>query len=185
MTKLDIWNRALALLPHDRTVAAEDEDSVEAKRCAENWDAARRAVLTAREWGWLVQETPPCYGAGFGEAWWFERPADAILVIGLCAPDGRRLRADAVNGGLRALEPVAAIRYLPDEEDPERWPVGVLDAVSAELAARIAPVLTDNPTRSAELRRDAIAALEEAGRQDAQETAWDGGDPLVFVHARR
>lgn len=184
MTKLDIWKAALALLPHDRPDLAEEDGTVEAARCAEHWDAARRAVLTAREWGWLVVETPPCCGVGWGDMWMYERPADAIRIVGLCTSDGRRVKAEAVNGGLRAMEPFAAIRYLPDEEDPDRWPVAVQDAVVAELAARISPVLTDNPNRSAELRQTAIARLEEAGKQDAMETAYDGGDPLVLVHAR-
>ena len=77
------------------------------------------------------------------------------------------------------------VRYLPDEPDPEMWPIAVRDAVVAELAARISPVMTDNPARSAELRQNAMARLEEAGRQDAQETATDGGDPFWLVHARR
>lgn len=183
MTVLDIKKKALALLPHDPELASAS-GSAEAAHLTEHWDAARKAVLTAREWGWLVRETPACCGVGFGEAFCYERPPDAIRVIGLCAPDGRRLKADAVNGGFRSPEPVYAIRYLPDSPDPNDWPPAVQDAVAAELAARIAPVITDNPSRSAELRRDAVAALEEAGRQDAQEVAYDGSDPNVFVHAR-
>ena len=185
MTRLDIWNEALALIPHDIAVQSETEDSTEAKRCAQHWEAARKAVLTAREWGWLARETPSCCGVALGGGWLYDRPPDALLVLGLCTPDGRRVKADAVNGGLRALEPFAAVRYLPDEPDPDAWPFAVKEAVVAELAARICPVLTDNPTRSAQLRAEAIAKLEEAGRQDAQQTSYGGGDPLVFVHARR
>lgn len=185
MTKLDIWNAALALLPHDIAIKQEDEATTEAIRCRQHYDAARKAVLTAREWGWLVRETPSCCGAALGGAWLHERPADALLVLGLCAPDGRRVKADAVNGGLRSMEPYAAVRYLVDEETPDEWPFAVQEAVVAELAARICPVLTDNPKRSMQLRQEAIAKLEEAGRQDAQQTAYGGGDPLKFIHARR
>lgn len=185
MTKLDIWNKALALLPHDIAVAREDESTTEATRCRQHWDAARKAVLTAREWGWLVRETPSCCGAALGGTWLHEPPPDALLVLGLCAPDGRRVMADAVNGGLRAKEPYAAVRYLPDSEKPDDWPFAVQEAVAAELAARICPVLTDNPQRSMQLRQEAMAKLEEAGRQDAQQTAYGGDDPLRFVHARR
>ena len=169
MTKIDIWNHALAMLPHDIPIGREDEDSTEAKRCRAHYDAARKAVLTAREWGWLARETPACCGAALGGgAWLHEAPPDALLVLGLVAADGRRIKAQAVNGGLRALEPFA-----------------VQEAVVAELAARICPVLTDNPQRTQQLRVDALARLEEAGRQDAQRTAYGGGDPLVFAHARR
>lgn len=185
MTKLDIWNAALAMLPHDRSIATEDEESTEATRCRQHWDGARKAVLTAREWGWSAVETPACCGANATGGWFCFRPPDAIRVIGLYTPDGRRVASDPINGGLRAREPFTAVRYIPDEPDPDRWPPAVQEAVVAELAARIAPVLTDNPARSAELRQSALAAIEEAGHQDAQETAGDGGDPLVFVHARR
>ena len=185
MTVLDLWNRALALLPHDIPIRAESEESTEATRCRQHWGAARKAVLTAREWSWLVEETPSCCGAALGGAWIHEPPPDALLVLGLCMPDGRRVKADAVNGGLRAMEPYAAVRYLRDEEDPEEWPFAVQEAVAAELAARICPVLTDNPQRSLQLQQEAMAKLEEAGRQDAMQTAYGGGDPLQFVHARR
>ena len=185
MTALDIWNAALALLPHDRRIAQEDEDSVERVRCEENWDAARHAVLTAREWGWLVRSEPACCGASHTGGWFAQRPMGAILVLGFWDGMGNRVGSEPLNGGFRVRAPAVEVRYLPDEPDPEMWPVAVRDAVVAELAARIAPVMTDNPARSAELRQNAMARLEEAGRQDAQETATDGGDPFVFVHARR
>lgn len=185
MTKLDLFNLALALIPHDIRVTDEDEETTEAIRCREHWDAARKSVLTAREWGWLVRETPACCGTVLGGGWMYDTPQDALLVLGLCAPDGRRIRADAVNGALRALEPYAAVRYLPDEPDPDAWPFAVQEAIVAEVAARICPVLTDNPTRSAQLRQEAVAKLEEAGRQDAQQTSFGGSDPLVFINARR
>ena len=186
-TTLDLWNAALALLPHDRTVASEDEDSTEALRCRQHYDGARRAVLAARDWNWLAEETPACCHPHFtvaGAGYLVERPAGVLRVIGLVDGMGRRIRARAANGGLVALEPAAAVRYLRDEEDPEQWPRAVADAVAAELAARLCPVLTDNPARTAELQRLATARLEEAGMQDAQETAYGGGDPLRFAHAR-
>jgi hypothetical protein len=185
MTKVQLYNRALALLPHDILVSEENEESTEAMRCRQHLDAARKSVLTAREWGWLVRETPACNGACWGGSWMYDSPSDALLVLGLCTPDGRRVRADAVNGGLRSLEPFAAVRYLPDSQNPDDWPFAVQEAVAVELAARICPVLTDNAQRSAQLRQEAVARLEEAGRQDAQQTSCGGGDPLVFVHARR
>jgi hypothetical protein len=185
VTKLDIWNAALALLPHDRRIASESEQSVERERCAEHWDAARRAVLTAREWGWLVRSEPACCGAAHTGGWFAQRPMGALLVLGFWDSMGNRVGSEPLNGGFRVRGPAREVRYLMDEEDPEMWPYAVRDAVAAELAARIAPVMTDNPARTQELRISAMARLEEAGRQDAQETATDGGDPFVFVHARR
>lgn len=183
MTKIAIWNKALALLPHDRRVNALTDTSLEAQRCAEHWDAARRAVLCAREWGWAVKSAPACCGCGV-HGYFAMRPPEALIVLGLFDRTGRRVAAEAINGGFRIKEPAAEIRYIEDEDDPERWPFAFQDAVAAELAARIAPVITDNPQRSVALRQDAMARLEEASRQDATETAYGGSDPLVFVHAR-
>lgn len=184
MTKLAIWNRALATLPHDRKVEAEGEGSLEEQRCAEVWDAARRAVLTAREWGWAVKAAPACCGAAAIGGFFAMRPPEALLVLGFFDRSGRRVAAEAINGGFRIKEPAAEIRYIEDDGVVEMWPTAVQDALVAEMAARLAPVMTDNPQRAAQLRQDAIARLEEAGRQDAQETAWSGGDPYRFVHAR-
>jgi hypothetical protein len=186
MDKIEIWNAALALLPHDRRIAAEDENSTEAQRCREQWDGARRAVLSAREWGWAVKGAPACCGTyAHGGGVFAMRPPEALIVTGLYDAWGHRVAADAVNGGFRARGPVAEIRYIEDDERTEDWPAAVQDALVAELAARIAPVLADNPQRATQLRQEAVGRLEEAGRQDAQETAWGGGDPLAFVHARR
>lgn len=185
MTKLDIWNRALAALPHDRPVEAEGEGSLEEKRCAEAWDPARRAVLSSREWGCFVRSAPACCGAAAVGGFFAMRPPEALLVVGLFDRMGRRVAAEAINDGFRIREPASEIRYIEDEENPDLWPTAVQDAVVAEMAARLAPVMTANPHRAMQLRQDAVARLEEAGRQDAQETAWSGGDPLEFVHARR
>lgn len=184
MTKLEIWKHALALLPHDRPDLAEEEGTVERLRCEQHWDAARRAVLSAREWNCLAVEEPACCGANAFGSLFAMRPPNALVVLGLFDRSGRRVASEAINGGYRIKEPAAAIRYVPDDNEPDRWPAAVQDAVAAELAARIAPVMTDNPARSAQLRQDATARLEEAGRQDAMETAFGGEDPLVFVHAR-
>ena len=184
MTKLEIWNKALALLPHDRRVEAEDDGSLEAQRCAEHWDAARRSVLCSREWGWAAKSAPACCGAADIGGFFAMRPPEALFVLGLFDRTGRRVAAEAINSGFRIKEPASEIRYIEDEDDPDRWPFAFQDAVAAELAARIAPVMTDNPQRSVQLRQDAMARLEEASRQDATETAYGGSDPLVFVHAR-
>ena len=58
MTKLDIWNAALALLPHDRRVEDENEDTTEALRCRTHYDSARRHVLVSHEWGFLAMSAP-------------------------------------------------------------------------------------------------------------------------------
>ncbi len=179
MTKLDIWNAALALLPHDIRVLALDEDSTEAQRCRENWDGARRKVLAAREWGALAIDIPAC---GPGPVY---RPANALRVVGLVDARGRRIRSTHSNGALFAVCGfAAALRYIPDVDDPEAWPPAVQDAVVAELAARLCPVLTDNAAREADLRQEAERRIMDAGELDANESGWSGTDGMSFIRAR-
>ena len=184
MTTLDIWNAALALLPHDRRVESEDEDSTEALRCRQHWDAARRAVLGAHDWGWLVRELPAC-GSEHGDGRrHFPRPARCLRVIGLFGPDGRRVEAEAVNGGFATRSPCASIRFLADEKLPERMPDTVQDALALALAARLSPVVTGNRARTRELEEAARAALDAARFSDAAETACHGTAGDTFLAAR-
>lgn len=187
MTKLEIWNAALALIPHDIRIADVDEDSTEAQRCREQWDGARRSVLSAREWHFLVRDSHECPGGWGATGGGFSRPDDALRVCGLVSPDGRRIPARSRNGLFYPAAPhcfAVALQYIPDSGAPEDWPDFVADAVVAELAARVAPVLAGNPQRSAELKQTAMARLEAAALANAEETAHDGGDPYFFVHAR-
>ena len=185
MTKLEIWNAALAALPHDRRVYDEEEESLEAQLCSEVWNPSRKAVLSSREWGAFVRSMPAYCGVRPGGGFFVVRPREAMVVVGLFDRLGQRLEAEALDGGFRLREPAAEIRYIEDEPDPEFWSNAIIDAVVAEMAARLALVMTDNQQRAIALRQEAMARLEEAARVDAQETAWSGGDPYVFANARR
>lgn len=184
MTTLEIWNAALALLPHDRTVEAEDEDSTEALRCRQHWDAARRAVLAAHDWGFLVRELPVCASQRQCGRYDYPRPTHCLRVLGLFDENGRRVEAEAVNGVFRTREPAAAIRFLADETRPERMPSIVQDAIESELAARLAPVVTGNRIRARDLAEAARAALDAARALDAAETACHGTAGDTFLAAR-
>lgn len=188
MTKLDIWNQALALLPHDRRVEAEDEDTTEALRCRTHYDAARRHVLVSHEWGFLTMAGPTdtCPPErSCGAAFAYSRPGFALRVLGLYTQDGRRLDATAVDGILVTHLPAASIRWLRDSEDPDEWPCQVQDAVAYELAARICPVVTGNPVRETALKASAAQTLREAWLSDSMETAYMGTDGRTYINARR
>lgn len=190
MTKLEIWNRALALLPHDRRVASEDEQSTEALRCRDQWDAARVHCLAAHDWGWATRSM--AYGPGgnecaHGSGHVFARPPDALCVVGLFDRDGRRVRAAVRDGLFRSDADAVEIRYIPDldtDDDIEAWPAWFAEAVCRELATRLAPtILGVQPNRH--LTDSAMLALSEAKRIDAGEVAWSGTDGKTFARARR
>ena len=67
MTIIDLFNRALGMIGHDREIPADDATATtpttEYVRCNREWDGARIAILSAHAWNWLVQETPLTQGA--------------------------------------------------------------------------------------------------------------------------
>ena len=185
MTKVDIWNKALAMLPHDRRVMAENDGSTEALRCADAWDDARLAVIAAANWGFLTVAMPvcngvPCDGRGFR----YPRPDDAVRVIGLYNRRGRKQRAVAVQGAFYSPCPAGSIRYIPDSKDYDDWPAWFLDAVVAELASRIAGTITGSMQQASLLQQTAQLKLATARDRDAREIRHDGLDPDYIAHVR-
>lgn len=187
MDKFDIWNRALAILPHDRRVAPSNTSTTEYLRCADNWDAARRHVLSAHDWGWATRALSHAHGSACGADWrfTFARPSDALRILGLFDISGRRVKAEAVEGFFRARSPVVEMRYIPDLDDDtiDTWPAHFTEAVAWELARRIAPTIQGKPSRTA--TEGAARALEAARKIDASETAWNGTGGRTFAEARR
>lgn len=188
MTKLQIWNGALAQLPHDRTVASEDDTSTEALRCSQEWEAARTKVLSAHEWGFLRMSVPVCAGDYCGDVgnalYAYPRPMSAMRILGLYDDEGRKVRAEVVNGMLVSPEPRASLRFLYDEADPERWPTLVQRAVLMELAARLCPVVTMNLQNTRALMERAKMALDDAVMSDSSEVEYSGSAGDSYLKAR-
>ncbi|HOR98901.1 MAG TPA: hypothetical protein PLZ74_11070 [Kiritimatiellia bacterium] len=188
MTKLEIWNGALAQLPHDRTVASLTETSTEALRCAQEWEAARVKVLCAHEWGFLRMSVPVCAGVWCGEVggmlYAYPRPTSALRILGLFDAEGRKVRAEVVNGLLVSPEPTASVRFLYDEADPEVWPSLVQRAVLMELAARLCPVITMNMVNTRVLMERAKMALDDAMLADSSEVEYSGTAGDTYIMAR-
>ena len=207
MTKLEIWNAALAMIPHDRRVKDPREPTTEALRCRDCWERARRKVLLARDWNFLAVELPvqhshdvfPAKAHSFWpwrywrrldrrtipEGWICPRPDDALRVLGLYDRRGRRVESRSVGGIMVSREPAATLRFLLDSKDPKEWPAAVQEAVAAEMAAELCPVLSDNAAREQALKLEAADRLTVAGRYDALEGAPEGSDGLEHIRARR
>lgn len=186
MTKVDIWNKALALLPHDIRVQAEDDESTEAMRCREHWDDARRAVLSCHEWGWATEaiSTAGCQTTCGTNQYAYMRPY-SLRVVGTFDKDGRRAKCTVVNGKILTDIPIAEIRIIDDREDIADWPLWFTDVVTAELAARIAHPITGNPKIMESMLGIAAARLATAKTIDASEVAWSGTNGKTYADARR
>lgn len=186
MDKYDVWNKALALLPHDRRVTANDTATAEYRRCDDNWDAARMRVLTAHEWGWATVQSEVCGGCRVeGGMFGYPRPDGVVRIIGLFDPRGRRVKTQAYNNQLLSDCPHCFVRYIPDMDDPDYWPSWFTDAVVAELASRISTLITANAATERRLLTLAADRLALAVKTDSDECKWGGTDGRTFVNARQ
>lgn len=191
ITVLDIWNRALAAIGHDRFIGNVDSPFIEAVHCRMEWDAARKSVLTAHRWGWLVLEVPICDGTETTDTatgktvYIYPRPSGALRIVSVTDEEGSRVNWKAVNAQIEAEVDPVKISYLPDAEDPDDWPATVQDAIVAELAARIAVPVRKDARTADNMRRTAIAALDLARQRDAQEEEYDGEPDTRYTDSRR
>jgi len=185
MTELEIWNRALGALPHDKRVESLTEDSTEALRCRDHFDASRLHVLAAHEWGWALRSMPMCDGCYHAGKYAYPRPQSAARIVGLFGMDGRQVDAIAIDGMFLSSSPAASIRYVYDEKNVEHIPPAVAQAIMYELASRIALPITSNNNTERTMTTRAMSALSDARLNDAQEVRHSGVSPDYYAESRR
>ena len=186
MTVLDIWNAALAMLPHDRRINSIEENSTEALRMRDAWDSARQYVIASAEWGWLVEQDVVCPSQAHSPIGMYQypRPMGAIRVLGLFDNRGRRIQAQSVDGMLLSRYQASSVRYIRDNTDVEMWPSWFTDAVVTELASRVAGSITGSMQQAKVLEAKAMLMLEKAKQIDAQEIAYSGTDGRTYARSR-
>ena len=191
MTVVELFNRALAALGHDRFISSEDSPFIEAVHCRREWDGARQGVLAAHEWGWLVLDVPICDGTETTDeatgktVYIYPRPSACLRLLGVTDTNGKRIKWRAVNAQIEADTDPVKISYLQDSEDPDDWPAPVQDAVVTELAARIAIPLKQDAGLAKQMRLDAVLALAVAKQRDSLEVRYDGSLTTKYADARR
>lgn len=189
MTALDIYNKALAAIGAERFLSSVDAKCVEAVHCRREWEAARISVLGAHEWGWLAEETTYCDGTEIDDdgpvLYSYPRPVGAIKVAAVMDTDGRRIKWTSVNGLIQSETDVAKIRYVPDSETIDDWPIPVQDAVTFELASRIAVPITKNVELMGTMKKLAAAHLADAIQKDSSEVRYGGTNGRKYAEARQ
>ena len=191
MTITDIFNRALAMIGHDRYVVAGVTTSTEYIRCNLEWDGARLAILSAHDWNWLAQETPLMQGAesldDFSNAleYVYDRPDGIIRLIGVYDGASRRVAYRTANGSIYAVLDEVKFRYLIDSEVPDDWPAHVVDAVCAELASRIALPMSANGKVVQAMKQLQGINLAKAIEHDAGEQNRSGSSGTKYADSRR
>ena len=191
VTQLDIFNRALAEIGHNRVLSAGDTTKIEYIRCLAAWEGSRKAVLSAHEWNWLVAETTLTEGAYCEEdgahngMYYWSRPDTYLRIMDVVGEDGRRVDYTVANQLIYAEVPYIRYRYLPDSEDPADWPVYVVDAVAFEIAARISIPMTASGKTMVAMKQLASSSMARAIANDAAEQRRAGSRGDKYVRARR
>lgn len=195
MTDIEIFNRALGLLGHDRSATESDRTaaspSAEYTRCNREWDGARLSVLAAHPWNFLLQETPITQGAETTDdisddiLYEYDRPDDVIRIVEVVDGVHKRVDYRVAGGKILTDAPEIKIVYMEDEDDPTLWPSAIVDAVVAELSSRIALPMSANARMVEATKGLAIKYLSDAKLLDARETSRGGTNNNKYAMSRR
>lgn len=151
MTPVQVWNMALDLIGQ-RPVSQEGESTREAETCARNWEQALQIVLARGAWTGARKRATLARVAtdpAFGWTAQYELPADFLRVVETNAIDwmveGGRFLTDADTADTIELVYITKSPVL-DRLHPE-----LIDAIAAELAARICSGLTHDKGQAEKL----------------------------------
>jgi hypothetical protein len=146
-----ISNNALRLIGIGQKISSLDDTNHRAEACKDAYPEARDLVLSQFEWPFitkrialgLVEEEP-------NDDWAFSYryPIDCVGIIRIAssgglpdyAPTAFTLGQDATGRLVFTDFEDAIVEYKATLDDPGEWPNCLADAVSAELAERIAPI---------------------------------------------
>ena len=168
-TKTELFNMALGMCAHDRTVTdADTSTATEAVRCRTFYDGARRTVLAMHSWQWLAAEQALAGGTASpldAASLVYAVPTGFLRAISLRSADGTPAVYAVIGANIRTDATAPVLTYVKDDANPANWPPLIVDAVACELAARICVPITGNFDLSVNLRRQAALYIAEAARQ--------------------
>ena len=137
MNNVDICNRALGVIGHDRTIESMSETTTEGLLCAKFYPAARDNVLAAYDWEFAAVETEVNLN---DDTTSWAIPAGCVKVVAVTDPDGRVLRTVRRGTNLlitRTGAATATVRYTSNAitSFEASLPHLVAEAIVYELAA--------------------------------------------------
>lgn len=185
-TDVDICNRALSRLGTRATIAALDENSIEARTASIWYAATRDTLLRAHDWN-FARRRVVLAEQGIAPTGWIFRyalPADCIRLLRLASANHElraprfEVAADVTSRFVLCDEPVAEAVYTARVNDPNLYDAGFASALVDQLAAHIAYPITQKTETAARLAQLARAALADAMAADVNEAESAAGDRL-------
>lgn len=168
-TNLEVFNQALAMIGHDRSITMLGGTTTEEARCNTFIAPARRTVLAFYPWEWLATDadvspdvTSPVQD---GPLYVFTKPTGCLRIMDVTDADGMPVVYDVVGTKIKSDCAAITVRYIADDADPDNWPPLILDAVVCELAARVCVPFTGNFERARELRKQAGLYMAQAASE--------------------
>jgi hypothetical protein len=169
-TDVSICSNALLMLG-DNPISSLSEGSAKARVASNLYPAVRDAILRAHPWNCCVarvQLAPEVATPAFDFAFQFTLPADYVrtLQVGEYGAE-----ADYRIEGSKLLcdENPLNLRYIFRNENPATWDGALVDAVTLEMAARMAYPITRSASLARDKRAEANAALKAAKAVDGQD----------------
>lgn len=176
MTRLEIWNQALAILGHDRQVASLEDTSTEALRCRAFYGASRDAVLARYPWSFLLKEI------GVDAASPVSVPANFLRAIAqVDATSGKRVDGIlTIENGKLVAKKKLIVFYISNDVEESLYPATIADAVVHELAYRLySPIVGIPSTEDQCNAREWMMKIAQSKTADAITAAIASGDHVL------
>lgn len=173
-TETKIANIALSYIGAEEISDINTTTSEEARQVRTHFDLARDSLLRQHAWNFAVKRaslvqssTTPV--SGYAKAYLL--PSDFLRPLAVNDTDAWEPsdRYSVENGLLLCEEGTAVLRYVARIDDASQWDALFTQAMTLELASRIATTLAQAPQMAAELANKARYAVGEAMKMDANE----------------
>lgn len=172
-----------------RPISSLEEGNDPARLCANLYPQVRDAMLRAHPWNCAVKRVvlaPESTAPAFDYTSQFAIPGDMLRILSV-GEDG--YQEDYQIEGNRILANTSALylRYIYRNETESSWDALLVDAVTAEMSARLAYPLTKSATLQQTMVGLARAALQRARTVDGQDNPPEtlGDFPLLAARAGR
>ena len=180
-SKVGIWNAALIELGQ-KSVIDEAEDTASARLVRERYESVREALLTKNNWTFATKRaklprllaTPE-----FGWKYFYQLPSqDFLTLIGVWDNDNLARQPEVdyqLEDGLKLASDAEEIwiKYIANLTDPNLMTPQFREALSGELASKIANRVNELSGRRQDMIEWAKKALNDARSADAQANSSD------------